>query len=61
LITFICSNYDPIWYDHIPRQLSPNWPILTPEDKLAGLFESHAKLLELNVWTTGSITKSSWD
>jgi cation diffusion facilitator CzcD-associated flavoprotein CzcO len=54
--------HDPIWYDHMPYvNFPPHWPIFTPKDKLAEFFESYAKLLELNVWTTSSITKSSWD
>jgi hypothetical protein len=54
--------HDPVWFDHMPYLNFPtNWPIFSPKDKLAEFFESYAKLLELNVWTASSITKSSWD
>lgn len=35
--------------------------IFTPKDKLAEWFETYAKTMELNVWTSTSITDSSWD
>lgn len=38
-----------------------HWPVFTPKDKLAEWFESYAKLLELNVWTSTTITSASWD
>jgi cation diffusion facilitator CzcD-associated flavoprotein CzcO len=54
--------HDPVWYDHLPYiNFPPHWPIFTPKDKLAGFFESYAKLLELNVWMATTIKESSWD
>ncbi|KAL2069978.1 hypothetical protein VTL71DRAFT_14658 [Oculimacula yallundae] len=54
--------HDPVWYDHMPyMKFPPNWPIFTPKDKLADFFEAYAKLLELNVWTSTTIQKSTWD
>jgi cation diffusion facilitator CzcD-associated flavoprotein CzcO len=54
--------HDPVWYDHMPYLNFPSsWPIFTPKDKLAEFFESYAKLLELNVWTSTNIKSSSWD
>ncbi|KAI8288369.1 hypothetical protein K4K60_011161 [Colletotrichum sp. SAR11_57] len=54
--------HDPVWYDHLPYISFPaNWPIFTPKDKIAEFFESYANLLELNVWTSTTMTKSSWD
>lgn len=54
--------HDPVWYDHLPYIPFPaHWPIFTPKDKLAEWFESYAKLLELNVWTSTSITGASWN
>lgn len=38
-----------------------HWPIFTPKDKLAEWFESYARLLELNVWTSTTITGADWD
>ena len=54
--------HDPVWYDHLPYVPFPaHWPIFTPKDKLAEWFESYARLLELNVWTSTSITDAKWD
>ncbi|PMD13504.1 dimethylaniline monooxygenase (N-oxide forming) [Hyaloscypha hepaticicola] len=54
--------HDPVWYDHLPYINFPaNWPIFTPKDKLAEFFETYAKLLELNVWTSTTIKESHWD
>ena len=54
--------HDPVWYDHMPYlNFPPHWPIFTPKDKLAEFFESYVKLLELNVWTKTTLTKSTWD
>jgi cation diffusion facilitator CzcD-associated flavoprotein CzcO len=53
--------HDPVWYDHMPYIPFPShWPVFTPKDKLAEFFEAYVKLLELNVWTTTSITSTSW-
>lgn len=54
--------HDPVWYDHLPYLPFPeSWPVFTPKDKLGDWFESYAKLMELNVWTRTSISKSSWN
>lgn len=54
--------HDPVWYDHLPYIPFPShWPIFTPKDKLAEWFESYARLLELNVWTSTTITGADWD
>ncbi|KAH7346631.1 dimethylaniline monooxygenase (N-oxide forming) [Rhexocercosporidium sp. MPI-PUGE-AT-0058] len=54
--------HDPVWYDHMPYvNFPPHWPIFTPKDKLADFFETYAKLLELNVWTSTTIKESTWD
>ncbi|KAF6788752.1 flavin-binding monooxygenase-like protein [Colletotrichum sojae] len=54
--------HDPVWYDHLPYISFPaNWPIFTPKDKIADFFEAYASLLELNVWNSTTLTKSSWD
>lgn len=53
--------HDPVWYDHLPYlPFPPNWPVFTPKDKLADWFESYAMNLELNVWTSTSITSTTW-
>jgi hypothetical protein len=54
--------HDPVWFDHLPYIPFPEfWPVFTPKDKLGDWFESYVKLLELNVWTETTITKSTWD
>ncbi|EXM14939.1 dimethylaniline monooxygenase (N-oxide forming) [Fusarium oxysporum f. sp. vasinfectum 25433] len=54
--------HDPVWYDKLPyMDFPPSWPIFTPKDKLAQFFESYATILELNVWTSTSITSADWD
>jgi cation diffusion facilitator CzcD-associated flavoprotein CzcO len=54
--------HDPVWYDHMPYIPFPeHWPVFTPKDKLAEFFEAYVKLLELNVWTSTSLTSTSWD
>ncbi|KAJ0159434.1 putative indole-3-pyruvate monooxygenase YUCCA10, partial [Colletotrichum tanaceti] len=54
--------HDPVWYDHLPYVRFPDhWPVFTPKDKMAEFFEAYADLLELNVWTSTTVTGSSWD
>ncbi|KAH6675284.1 hypothetical protein F5X68DRAFT_264412 [Plectosphaerella plurivora] len=54
--------HDPVWYDHLPYiKFPPQWPIFTPKDKLAGFFESYAKLLELDIWMRTTITDVKWN
>ncbi|KAK4675061.1 hypothetical protein QC764_501680 [Podospora pseudoanserina] len=54
--------HDPVWYDHMPYLPFPeHWPVFTPKDKLAEWFEFYAKALELNIWTSTSLTSSKWD
>ncbi|KAL8659810.1 MAG: hypothetical protein Q9226_000238 [Calogaya cf. arnoldii] len=54
--------HDPVWYDHLPYVPFPShWPVFTPKDKLAEWFESYARLLELNVWNSTTLTDSKWD
>lgn len=38
-----------------------NWPQFTPKDKLGDWFEAYASLMELNVWTSMSITGAEFD
>lgn len=54
--------HDPVYYDHMPYLPFPaHWPRFTPKDKLADWFEIYASALELNIWTSSTITASSWD
>ncbi|TDZ36960.1 putative indole-3-pyruvate monooxygenase YUCCA1 [Colletotrichum spinosum] len=53
--------HDPVWYDHLPYISFPaHWPVFTPKDKMADFFEAYASLLELNVWTSTTLTGSTW-
>jgi len=45
--------HDPVFYDHLPYiNFPPGYPKFIPKDKLADWFESYAKMLELNTWTS---------
>ncbi|KAF9779781.1 hypothetical protein BJ322DRAFT_1012818 [Thelephora terrestris] len=54
--------HDPVWYDHMPYlPFPPNWPVWTPAQKLADWLESYAKIMELNVWTSSTVTSAEKD
>ncbi|KAI0757757.1 FAD/NAD(P)-binding domain-containing protein [Daedaleopsis nitida] len=54
--------HDPVWYDHLPYLPFPaSWPVYTPAQKLAGWLEYYAEALELNVWTSSTVTKGTQD
>ncbi|KAH8155202.1 uncharacterized protein LAJ45_00211 [Morchella importuna] len=54
--------HDRVHYDHLPYiPFPPNWPVYTPKDKLGDWFESYANSMELNVWTTSTVTSTIWD
>jgi cation diffusion facilitator CzcD-associated flavoprotein CzcO len=54
--------HDPVWFDHMPYVPYPEtFPVHIPKDKMANWLESYVELMELNVWTSTSITESSWD
>ncbi|KAF8196444.1 hypothetical protein BJ912DRAFT_955187 [Pholiota molesta] len=54
--------HDPVWYDHMPYlPFPPTWPVYTPAIKLANWLESYADSLELNVWTSSTVTKVDQD
>ncbi|OBZ79359.1 putative indole-3-pyruvate monooxygenase YUCCA8 [Grifola frondosa] len=49
--------HDPVWYDHMPYlPFPPTWPVYTPAQKLANWLEYYAEALELNVWTSSTVT-----
>jgi cation diffusion facilitator CzcD-associated flavoprotein CzcO len=59
---FCAVLHDPARYDHLPYIPFPDfWPTFTPKDKLGDWFEFYASALELNVWTSSTITASSWN
>jgi putative flavoprotein involved in K+ transport len=54
--------HDPIWYDHLPYLPFPeHWPVFTPKDKLGDWLEMYAKVMELNVWTSSTAKKATFD
>lgn len=54
--------HDPVHFDHLPYIPFPaNWPIYTPKDKLGDWFESYASSMELNVWTSSTVSSTVWD
>jgi cation diffusion facilitator CzcD-associated flavoprotein CzcO len=55
-------THDPVQYTHMSYLPFPsNWPLFTPKDKLADWFEAYASLMELNVWMSTTIQKSTYD
>ncbi|KAF7773525.1 hypothetical protein Agabi119p4_5692 [Agaricus bisporus var. burnettii] len=49
--------HDPVWYDHMPYIPFPeNWPIYSPAKKLANWLEFYADSMELNVWTSTTVS-----
>ncbi|KAI0653806.1 FAD/NAD-P-binding domain-containing protein [Cubamyces menziesii] len=54
--------HDPVWYDHMPHMpFPPSWPVYTPAHKLAGWLEYYAEAMELNIWTSSTVTKAEQD
>ncbi|KDQ51395.1 hypothetical protein JAAARDRAFT_140378 [Jaapia argillacea MUCL 33604] len=54
--------HDPVWYDHMPYIPFPaSWPVYTPAQKLADWLESYAHSMELNVWTSSTVTAARQD
>ncbi|KAJ8073190.1 hypothetical protein PM082_020059 [Marasmius tenuissimus] len=55
----LCLHF-PVWSDHMPYlPFPPTWPVYTPSYKMADWLESYAKALELNVWTSSTVTYAS--
>jgi cation diffusion facilitator CzcD-associated flavoprotein CzcO len=54
--------HDPIWFNNMAYVPFPTtWPIHIAKDKMANWLETYVEVMELNVWNSTSITKSSWD
>ncbi|KAG7099769.1 hypothetical protein E1B28_001581 [Marasmius oreades] len=52
--------HDPVWYDHMPYlPFPPTWPVYSPSVKLAGWLEGYAEAMELNLWTSSTVTNAS--
>ncbi|GKT82387.1 flavin-binding monooxygenase-like protein [Colletotrichum tofieldiae] len=49
------------YYQLVLHDPCEHWPVFTPKDKMAEFFEAYANLLELNIWMSTTLTKSSWD
>ncbi|KAI9573933.1 FAD/NAD(P)-binding domain-containing protein [Boletus coccyginus] len=49
--------HDAVWFDHMPYlPFPPSWPVFTPALKLADWLEFYSDSLELNVWTSATVT-----
>ncbi|KAF9007493.1 hypothetical protein BDQ17DRAFT_218727 [Cyathus striatus] len=54
--------HDPVWYDHMPYIPFPStWPVYTPARKLALWLEQYATSMEINIWTSSTVTHASQD
>ncbi|PFH45534.1 hypothetical protein AMATHDRAFT_71621 [Amanita thiersii Skay4041] len=54
--------HDPVWYDHMPYlSFPPNWPTYSPARKIANWLEIYAEAMELNIWTSSTVTKAVQD
>lgn len=54
--------HDPVWADHLPYLPFPDsWPIYSAKDKIANWFEFYAEAMELNVWTSATMTEATFD
>lgn len=54
-------THDPVQYTHMAFMPFPaTWPLFTPKDKLADWFEAYASLMELNVWTSTTISRATY-
>ncbi|KAI0271306.1 FAD/NAD(P)-binding domain-containing protein [Gloeopeniophorella convolvens] len=54
--------HDTVWYDHMPYlPFPPTWPVFAPAPKLADWLESYAHALELDVWTSSTVTRATQD
>ncbi|KAF2731016.1 putative flavin-containing monooxygenase YUCCA3 [Polyplosphaeria fusca] len=54
-------THDPVQYTHMSYLPFPsNWPLFTPKDKLGDWFEAYASLMELNVWLSTTILKTTY-
>ena len=53
--------HDPVWYDHLPYiDFPPNWPVFSPEDKIADWLEMYTRVMELNYWDSTECKKASY-
>ncbi|KAK6992953.1 flavin-containing monooxygenase [Favolaschia claudopus] len=51
--------HDPVWYDHLPYlPFPPTWPVYTPALKLGNWLEHYAEAMELDVWTSSTVTSA---
>jgi len=54
--------HDPVWYDHLPYIDFPaNWPVFSPNDKIADWLEMYTKIMELNYWPKTTAKSASFD
>ncbi|KAI0089793.1 FAD/NAD(P)-binding domain-containing protein [Irpex rosettiformis] len=52
--------HDPVWLTHMPYLPFPvNWPVYAPSQKVANWLEFFAEAMELNVWTSSTVTSAT--
>ncbi|KAI0697467.1 FAD/NAD(P)-binding domain-containing protein [Cytidiella melzeri] len=52
--------HDPVWLTHMPYlPFPPNWPVYAPSQKVADWLESFSQAMELNIWTSSTVTNAS--
>ncbi|KAJ6458695.1 hypothetical protein DFH09DRAFT_1199203 [Mycena vulgaris] len=57
----LCLHW-PIWFDHMAYlPFPPTWPKYTPSHKMADWLDFYAKCLEINVWTSTTVTDAKED
>ncbi|KAG2073996.1 FAD/NAD(P)-binding domain-containing protein [Suillus decipiens] len=57
----LCLHHS-IWYSQMPYLKFPStWPVYIPAPKLADWLEAYASFLELDIWSSSTITKTSWN
>ncbi|KAI6132858.1 hypothetical protein EV401DRAFT_2221114 [Pisolithus croceorrhizus] len=54
--------HDTVWFNQMPYLPFPStWPVFCPAAKLADWLEFYAKALELSVWLSSRVVKTSWN
>jgi putative flavoprotein involved in K+ transport len=54
--------HDPVWYDHLPYLPFPEtWPVFCPKDKMGDWLEAYAAIFELDIWTSTTCERATWD
>jgi putative flavoprotein involved in K+ transport len=56
------SLHDPVWYDHLPFiPFPPDWPVLTPKDRMGDWLEFYQRVMDLDYWTSTRVRHAAFD